>query len=64
MSVSLAYSLGPIIGGEMAQYMGFNWLMFIIGSINIIYGLLLMSQLLVASLKVNVRRGLKFELIF
>lgn len=52
MSVSLAYSLGPIIGGELAQYMGFKWLMIIIGSINIVYGLVLLSLLSTSSLKV------------
>lgn len=52
MSVSLAYSLGPIIGGELAQYLGFKWLMIIIGSINIIYGLILLFLLSTSTLKV------------
>lgn len=42
ISVSLAYSMGPIFGGEMAQYFGFYWLMVIVGTLNIIYGLVLL----------------------
>ncbi|KAG4067246.1 hypothetical protein HA402_000237 [Bradysia odoriphaga] len=42
ISVSLAYSVGPIFGGEMAQYFGFYWLMVIVGTLNIVYGLLLL----------------------
>lgn len=54
MSVSLAYSLGPIIGGEMAEYMGFGWLMFTVGAVNITYGLLLLANLIHGSVKVFV----------
>ena len=43
MAVSLAYSVGPMVGGEVAQYVGFEWLMSIIGLMNIIYGLFLYS---------------------
>lgn len=45
ISVSLAYSLGPIFGGEMAQYFGFYWLMLIVGTLNILYGLTLLVLL-------------------
>lgn len=45
IAVSLAYSLGPIFGGEMAQYFGFYWLMIIVGTLNIIYGLMLLVLL-------------------
>ena len=37
-SVSLAYCLAPLIGGELAQAFGFSWLMRIVGIFNIIYG--------------------------
>ncbi|XP_055381454.1 synaptic vesicular amine transporter [Condylostylus longicornis] len=37
-SVSLAYSLGPLIGGELAETIGFPWLMRIVGLLNIAYG--------------------------
>uniref|UniRef100_A0A1I8P3T0 Major facilitator superfamily (MFS) profile domain-containing protein n=1 Tax=Stomoxys calcitrans TaxID=35570 RepID=A0A1I8P3T0_STOCA len=37
-SVSLAYCLAPLIGGELAQLFGFAWLMRIVGVFNIIYG--------------------------
>ncbi|XP_034115804.1 synaptic vesicular amine transporter [Drosophila albomicans] len=37
-SVSLAYCLAPLIGGELAQSFGFAWLMRIVGILNIIYG--------------------------
>ncbi|KAI8130602.1 Synaptic vesicular amine transporter [Lucilia cuprina] len=37
-SVSLAYCLAPLIGGELAQAFGFAWLMRIVGFFNIIYG--------------------------
>ncbi|XP_075147440.1 putative mushroom body vesicular transporter portabella [Haematobia irritans] len=37
-SVSLAYCLAPLIGGELAQAFGFAWLMRIVGIFNIIYG--------------------------
>jgi MFS family permease len=36
-AVSLAYSLAPIIGGELAQNIGFSWLMVVIGGANLIY---------------------------
>lgn len=45
ISVSLAYSLGPIFGGEMAQYFGFYWLMIIVGTLNIVYSLILLVLL-------------------
>ncbi|KAJ6637229.1 Synaptic vesicular amine transporter, partial [Pseudolycoriella hygida] len=45
ISVSLAYSLGPIFGGEMAQYFGFYWLMLFIGTLNILYGVFLLFLL-------------------
>ncbi|EDW38970.1 GL13834 [Drosophila persimilis] len=37
-SVSLAYCLAPLIGGELAQTFGFAWLMRIVGICNMIYG--------------------------
>ncbi|SPP81210.1 synaptic vesicular amine transporter [Drosophila guanche] len=37
-SVSLAYCLAPLIGGEMAQTFGFAWLMRMVGICNMIYG--------------------------
>ncbi|XP_002054478.3 synaptic vesicular amine transporter [Drosophila virilis] len=37
-SVSLAYCLAPLIGGELAQSFGFAWLMRIVGIFNILYG--------------------------
>lgn len=39
ISVSLAYFLGPLVGGEIAQYIGFTWLMSVIGMANIAYAL-------------------------
>lgn len=45
-SVSMAYCLGPLLGGEIAQYIGFTWLMSLIGLINIIYGIFLMLHVL------------------
>lgn len=46
MSVSLAYSLAPIVGGEVTQYIGFRWLMSIVGCIQFIYAIILLSFLL------------------
>uniref|UniRef100_A0A1I8MHT6 Major facilitator superfamily (MFS) profile domain-containing protein n=1 Tax=Musca domestica TaxID=7370 RepID=A0A1I8MHT6_MUSDO len=37
-SVSLAYCLAPLLGGELAQAFGFVWLMRIVGIFNIVYG--------------------------
>ncbi|XP_068152861.1 synaptic vesicular amine transporter [Drosophila tropicalis] len=37
-SVSLAYCLAPLIGGELAQNFGFAWLMRIVGIFNLAYG--------------------------
>ncbi|XP_073816224.1 putative mushroom body vesicular transporter portabella [Musca autumnalis] len=37
-SVSLAYCLAPLLGGELAQALGFVWLMRIVGAFNIVYG--------------------------
>ncbi|XP_034179868.1 synaptic vesicular amine transporter [Osmia lignaria lignaria] len=37
VAVSLAYSLGPIVGGEMVKSIGFQWVMRIIGLMNIAY---------------------------
>ncbi|XP_020294786.1 synaptic vesicular amine transporter [Pseudomyrmex gracilis] len=37
VAVSLAYSLGPIIGGEMVKAVGFPWVMRIVGIVNIAY---------------------------
>lgn len=45
-SVCLAYSLGPMIGGEIAQHVGFDWLMVFIGILNIAYGIFLYSFIL------------------
>ena len=54
MSVSIAYSVGPMIGGESAQYIGFGWLMIIVGSINILYAIILFICILKSSLVVSV----------
>ncbi|KAL1137723.1 hypothetical protein AAG570_009419, partial [Ranatra chinensis] len=37
MAVSLAYSIGPMVGGEMVHAVGFPWLMRTIGIINLLY---------------------------
>ncbi|XP_017799381.1 PREDICTED: synaptic vesicular amine transporter [Habropoda laboriosa] len=37
VAVSLAYSLGPILGGEMVKSIGFQWVMRIVGLMNIGY---------------------------
>ncbi|KAF3429475.1 hypothetical protein E2986_04682 [Frieseomelitta varia] len=37
VAVSLAYSLGPIAGGEMVKTIGFQWVMRIIGLMNVGY---------------------------
>ncbi|XP_030369564.1 synaptic vesicular amine transporter [Scaptodrosophila lebanonensis] len=37
-SVSLAYCLAPLIGGELAQTFGFAWLMRTVGLFNMLYG--------------------------
>ncbi|XP_051153133.1 synaptic vesicular amine transporter [Leptopilina boulardi] len=36
-AVSLAYSLGPIIGGELVRSIGFQWVMRIVGLANLAY---------------------------
>lgn len=36
-AVSLAYSLGPLLGGEVIHSIGFPWLMRIIGLLNVLY---------------------------
>lgn len=41
VSVNLAYFLGPLVGGEIAQYIGFTWLMSLIGISNIVYAIFL-----------------------
>lgn len=40
-SISLAYSLAPAIGGELAPIIGFVWLMRLLGVFNIVYGFLM-----------------------
>lgn len=37
-SVSLAYSVAPLLGGEFAEWIGFPSLMTVIGILNILYG--------------------------
>ncbi|XP_073971118.1 putative mushroom body vesicular transporter portabella isoform X2 [Rhodnius prolixus] len=37
MAVSLAYALGPMLGGELAHVLGFPWLMRIVGFFNLLY---------------------------
>ncbi|XP_033324647.2 synaptic vesicular amine transporter [Megalopta genalis] len=37
VAVSLAYSLGPILGGEMVKGIGFQWVMGIVGLMNVAY---------------------------
>lgn len=41
IAVSLAYSLAPILGGELVPLIGFPWLMRTIGILNLFYGPLL-----------------------
>ncbi|EEB10809.1 synaptic vesicular amine transporter, putative [Pediculus humanus corporis] len=41
ISVSLAYSLGPVFGSGMTEIVGFPWMMRIVGIINILYSFLL-----------------------
>lgn len=36
-AVSLAYSLGPLLGGEAIHSIGFPWLMRIVGLLNVLY---------------------------
>lgn len=45
-SVSMAYFLGPLLGGEIAQYIGFSSLMSIIGLLNVSYAIYLMLTVL------------------
>lgn len=42
----MAYFLGPLLGGEVSQYIGFSWLMSVIGLVNIFYGIYLMRTVL------------------
>lgn len=42
----MAYFLGPLLGGEIAQYIGFSSLMSFIGVLNICYGVYLMITVL------------------
>ncbi|XP_044755345.1 synaptic vesicular amine transporter-like [Coccinella septempunctata] len=37
VAVSLAYSFGPLLGGEAVNLIGFSWLMKIIGLLNVIF---------------------------
>ncbi|XP_063705707.1 synaptic vesicular amine transporter [Culicoides brevitarsis] len=48
MAVSLAYSVAPMVGGEMAKLIGFPWLIRLIGVINLSYGPFFMYQSLKA----------------
>ncbi|EAT34530.1 AAEL013238-PA, partial [Aedes aegypti] len=41
IAVSLAYSLAPILGGELVPWIGFPWLMRVMGLLNLVYGPLL-----------------------
>lgn len=45
-SVSIAYFLGPLLGGEISQYIGFSWLMSVIGLANIFYAFYLIRTVL------------------
>lgn len=42
MAVSLAYSFGPLLGGELAKVLGFPWLMRSMGSVNCLYAPILL----------------------
>lgn len=42
----MAYFLGPLLGGEIAQYIGFSSLMSFIGVLNLCYGIYLMFTVL------------------
>lgn len=59
MSVSLAYCLAPLIGGELAQAIGFAWLMRIVGMFNIIYGPMLVYLYYKYDPKVSVIHNLR-----
>uniref|UniRef100_T1JH51 Major facilitator superfamily (MFS) profile domain-containing protein n=1 Tax=Strigamia maritima TaxID=126957 RepID=T1JH51_STRMM len=37
VAVSLAYSLGPLVGGEVVKSVGFPWLLRTVGIINLLY---------------------------
>lgn len=37
ISVCLAYSFGPLVGGKAVHYVGFPWLMRLVGFLNIMY---------------------------
>lgn len=50
MAVSLAYSIVPMIGGELVDVIGFSWLMRLIGIANIVYAPFLLYE----SLKVKI----------
>lgn len=42
-SVSLAYSVAPLIGGELAEFIGFPSLMMFVGILNILYAPILVE---------------------
>lgn len=46
MAVSLAYAMAPLLGGEIAQYVSFGWLMALVGSANIVYAMLMLWTML------------------
>lgn len=45
MAVSLAYAMGPLLGGLVAQYVSFGWLMAAVGCANCGYALVLLAAL-------------------
>lgn len=60
-SVSIAYFLGPLLGGEISQYIGFSWLMSVIGLANIFYAFYLIRTVLRPTVYTNDFFFLVFE---
>lgn len=46
MAVSLAYAMAPLLGGEIAQYISFGWLMALVGCANVVYAFVMLWALL------------------
>lgn len=66
-AVSLAYSVAPLIGGELAQTIGFACLMRIIGVINLLYGPFFLLMTIKSNMKVcalNILIYLELFMIF
>ncbi|XP_045474617.1 synaptic vesicular amine transporter-like isoform X2 [Harmonia axyridis] len=57
LAVSLAYSFGPLLGGEAVNLIGFSWLMKIIGLLNVMFSPLLLELEKSSNQKVRRRDG-------